>query len=316
MDPNGIAVRPITMLPTTDHGLIRREHLLSLGFTDYDIKKALAAKEIDPLSAGVYAMSDADRTAEEKHRLVLEAASVPDGAAFSFESAAVLHGLPMLRPSLARVNLTALSTDTGYVRLHRHLHPGPLPSVDSTMIGSTPVTTLERTIFDVARTTSKRFPGALAVVDAGLRNGADLDVLIGLSHRRARGVNIFRRALEYADPLSENPGESWGRAQMITAGIPIPRLQHEYFDVEGLIGRTDYDWRDLLVGEFDGLVKYLKHRRPGETIEQAVMREKAREDRLRALGMMVIRWVWKDLEYERVVPKLMPWLTRLGIVAA
>lgn len=255
------------MLPANRRGLIRREHLLSLGFTDNDIKKALAANDIDPVSAGVYALADASRSAEHLHRLVIEAARVPGESAYSFESAAVLHDLPMLKPPLDRLHLTSMSEDAGYVRPRRHLHSGPLPADDVTMIGSNTVTTLERTVFDVARTSPMLLPGALAVIDAGLRRGADIDVLVEMSHRRARGVSIFRKALEHADPLSENPGESWGRAQMIAAGLPVPRLQRNYFDDEGHIGRTDYDWRDLLIGEFDGLVKYLKHRRPGETIE-------------------------------------------------
>ena len=51
-----------------------------------------------------------------------------------------------------------------------------------------------------------------------------------------------------------------------------------------------------LLGEFDGKAKYHRFRRPGETIEQAVMREKQREDLLRELtGWRCIRLVWADL---------------------
>lgn len=284
--------------------MIRREELLSLGGTDNDIKTALKTGLLEPLGWGVYAFADDTRTKERKYRLMVDAATVTDGAVFSYESAAAMHDLPMLKPPLDRVSMTSLTTDTGYVRPRRHLHPGPLADSEVTTHGARPVTTLERTVFDVARTSRMRLPGALAVVDAGLRMGADVDILTEMSHRRVRGVALFRKALEFADPLSENPGESWGRAQMIAAGLPVPRLQHTYRDSQGFVGRTDYDWRDLLVGEFDGLVKYLNHRREGESIEQAVIREKQREDRLRALGIMVIRWVWADLENERVVPKL------------
>ena len=49
--------------------------------------------------------------------------------------------------------------------------------------------------------------------------------------------------------------------------------------------------------EFDGDAKYLSLRRPGETIEQCVMREKAREDLLRRLtGWQLIRVIWADLD--------------------
>jgi hypothetical protein len=69
---------------------------------------------------------------------------------------------------------------------------------------------------------------------------------------------------------------------MIEAGLPIPRLQHEFRDANGkLVARTDYDWEALLVGEFDGDVKYRK-----------------------------------DLEQGRVVGLIRDWLARLSLSAA
>ena len=64
-----------------------------------------------------------------------------------------------------------------------------------------------------------------------------------------------------------------------------------------LAGRTDFAWPEhKLLGEFDGKQKYLRIRRPDETIEEAILREKAREDLLRELtGWGFIRLVWKDL---------------------
>jgi hypothetical protein len=41
------------------------------------------------------------------------------------------------------------------------------------------------------------------------------------------------------------------------------------------------------VGEFDGRVKY------GQSAD--LWAEKQREDRLRALGLAVVRWVWADV---------------------
>ncbi|UMG91172.1 hypothetical protein [Nocardioides sp. TF02-7] len=54
--------------------------------------------------------------------------------------------------------------------------------------------------------------------------------------------------------------------------------------------------------EFDGREKYLKHRRPGESIEDAVLREKRREDLICQLtGWRCIRITWADLERPGVV---------------
>lgn len=83
-----------------------------------------------------------------------------------------------------------------------------------------------------------------------------------------------------------------------------------------MIARTDYDWAGLLVGEFDGRVKYQKHLRPGESVSDAVIREKAREDALRRRNIMVVRWTWTDLEAGRVVGWIREWLAKLTIPAA
>ncbi|GGF24163.1 hypothetical protein GCM10007298_20110 [Williamsia phyllosphaerae] len=131
-----------------------------------------------------------------------------------------------------------------------------------------------------------------------------------------RGVGQARRALHHADGNAENPGESWSRAQMIDAGLPPARLQHEFHSATGeLVARTDFDWAGLLVGEFDGMVRYQKHLRPGETPFDAMRREKEREDALRRAGIMVIRWTWNDLERGRVVPLIRDWLLRLRLLA-
>ncbi|WP_343287397.1 hypothetical protein [Gordonia sp. SID5947] len=182
------------------------------------------------------------------------------------------------------------------------------------MIDGLAVTTMERTAIDVA--CSGGFAQALAVIDSALRHGADRDALATLLEDRRRGVAQARRALGLADAGAENAGESWGRAQIIEAGLPVPRLQHEFFDSNGdFIARTDYDWVGKLAAEFDGMTKYERHLRPGETPFDAMRREKEREDALRRLGVMVIRWVWTDLRHRRVVPMVREWLEREGIAA-
>ena len=47
--------------------------------------------------------------------------------------------------------------------------------------------------------------------------------------------------------------------------------------------------------EFDGKAKYTKLRKVGQSIEEVVMAEKAREDLIRGLGYTVIRFDWNEL---------------------
>ena len=100
-----------------------------------------------------------------------------------------------------------------------------------------------------------------------------------------------------ADGLSQSAGESWSRAIMFLNGFPRPVLQQSFSDSRGRIGFPDFDWEEFkTLGEFDGYEKYSAQRYlKGKTPSQVVVEEKQREDRLRAKGYRVIRWIWDDL---------------------
>ncbi len=103
--------------------------------------------------------------------------------------------------------------------------------------------------------------------------------------------------LDFADGDAESLGESLSRVRIMVMGFPAPELQRCFTDARGTIGRADFYWPGVrLVGEFDGAVNYSK---PdflrGRTQSQVVIDEKLREDRLRALGLGVVRWAWNDL---------------------
>lgn len=270
------------------------------------------------VARGAFALPG-DRTPEQTHRLAAIAMGELAGGSvvLSHQSAATVHGLEMLRPSLRRVHLTTGSPAGAHRSTTRHEHVGILADDEIAIVDGVVVTSLERTAVDVACTTTMGFAGALAVFDSALRRGAERTEMAEMVRATRRGVGHARRALRYADGKAENPGESWSRAVMVEAGLPSPRLQHEFFDDDGSqIARTDFDWAGLLVGEFDGMTKYQKHLRAGETPFDAMRREKEREDALRRAGIMVIRWTWNDLERGRVVPMIRDWLTRLKLAAA
>lgn len=107
----------------------------------------------------------------------------------------------------------------------------------------------------------------------------------------------IRTAVEFADPRSGSAGESYGRALMWIAGFEAPELQHEVRDGSGLVGYTDYYWDAARVaGEFDGVEKYVKPEYlKGRSASQAVVAEKQRENRIRAVGIGVVRWDWTEL---------------------
>lgn len=271
--------------------------LMATGSTPADLAERAAAGELERLRRGVYVQS-AERTVEERHRILLAATvAVGDGGSVvSFGSAAVLHRLPVWHPALERVHLTRSRPDGGRIRAVVHRHVAPLAADDVTVVDDFPVTTLARTFVDYARTVP--FGWAVAAGDQALQAGmtmADVDAQLESAKAR-RGVRRARFAATVIDAAGESPGESLSRALFVESGIPVPELQAELFDDGRFVARPDFLWREFgTVGEFDGLVKYGRLLRPGESAADAVIREKRREDRMRDLGLQVVRWTWSEI---------------------
>jgi very-short-patch-repair endonuclease len=58
------------------------------------------------------------------------------------------------------------------------------------------------------------------------------------------------------------------------------------------VGRVDFAWLEQgVVGEADGRVKYADR-----NAVRVIEAEKERQARLEALGLVVVRWGWRDLE--------------------
>jgi len=101
--------------------------------------------------------------------------------------------------------------------------------------------------------------------------------------------------VSHADGRAANPGESWSRVELIRHGVPPDDLQVALHDQDGLIGYGDFGW-DGVIGEFDGKVKYgVAAGTDPERAGGVLWAEKIREDRIRALGLEVVRWTFADL---------------------
>lgn len=163
------------------------------------------------------------------------------------------------------------------------------------------VTSLVQTVIDCV--VRLELPAALAIVDEVL--GSRREKGEGLTRRELQEASAVlpsaakrRRVLELlalADETAESVGESRSRALIHILGLPAPVLQHSFYDSEGFIARTDFFWPEHgVIGEFDGDAKYLDDALLGDrSTREAVLAEKKREDRLRALGYRVVRWDWK-----------------------
>ncbi|WP_197519728.1 hypothetical protein [Pseudonocardia sp. HH130630-07] len=243
------------------------------------------------------------RDTVERHRLLV-AATLPllgPGAVVGHASAAVLHGLPVWGTSLRRVEIIRERAGGGRTTARLRLTAAPLPPGDVTVVDGVAVTSVARTVADLARTAS--FETAVTVADAALFRGlcttADLTDAAARAAGR-RGAAGARAVAVFADRCADGPGESRSRVRMQRFGVPPPVLQHVVRDHRGgHVGRVDFWWPDHgVVGEFDGMEKYGRSLRGEETVATAVLREKHREDALRAQPGVraVVRWTWRDLD--------------------
>lgn len=98
--------------------------------------------------------------------------------------------------------------------------------------------------------------------------------------------------------------------------IPVPVLQRRFFESDGrFVARVDFDGEGAVVGEFDGLVEYGGgSMTPGQVTSDVVIAEKIREDRLRQMGIEVVRWTWADLVDGRLPAIVRRALTRAGLI--
>lgn len=282
------------------------------GRTRTQLEAALREGSLVRLRRGVVAeFQEADRTA--MHRLKIEAAApfLGPGTYFAHESAAVLHGLPLLSSRLDDVVVVRTAGGHGTITRTLHARRTQVGAGDVLEVAGFPVTSLFRTTCDLTRRLP--FPEAVMVADAALRcrldRGELLQGVVG-----GRGCRMAAAALEFADARSESPGESLSRVRIHRAGLPAPTPQVELLDEFGnLMARVDFWWgAEGVVGEFDGLVKYGKLLRPGQTAEDVIDAEKSREQALVAAGCRVIRWTWRDLWTGEVEHRLRQALDPVG----
>lgn len=274
------------------------KQLAGVGVGPREVARELATGKLIRLRRGVYRPGgQLDPT--DAHRLQIAAARLvlPRGVV-SHGSAAVLHGLPVPGSAIQRVSFTQSVRGRGHVSGSVHVRGCPLEADEITEIDGVPLTSLARTVSDLAR--ELPFEWAVGVADAALRLGATRPELLDEVERARRrpGNRRARAVVTFADGRAESVGESRSLVIFARSLIAEPTLQHEVWCDGVLIGRSDFGWIDQRVlGEFDGRVKYGRSRLRDETAEDAVVREKMREDALGRENWLVVRWIWPDLDH-------------------
>ncbi len=218
----------------------------------------------------------------------------------SHVSALPFHGGPMWGMPVDMVHVTRPDGRAGRAEAGVRQHQGALAAGDVVVRHGMEIMSATRTALDI--TTCVNTEAALVVVDDFLHRG--LTTLVDLRERYAPMVHdpyTLRTdlVLRLADPRHESIGESRTFWMLYRHGVPAPVPQHVVLDPLGRVfARLDFAWPELGVWlEFDGREKYVKHLRSGESVVDAVLREKQRESRIAELtGWRCIRITWADLE--------------------
>lgn len=156
------------------------------------------------------------------------------------------------------------------------------------LVAGLPVTTPQRTAFDIGR--RKPTGVAIAHLDALVRATgikANEVAAIAEQHRGARGLRQLETALELVDAGSQSAKETWLRLLLIEAGLPRPRTQISVITPDGIVYYLDMGWEELMVAaEYDGE----QHRLDPLQYKKDIRRREA----IDRLGWIVIRVIAGD----------------------
>lgn len=295
-------------------GVFRRRDLLAWGLDDAVLQAMFRRGLWVRLRHGVYAdaevIADADPLA--RHRLHLAAAiAASEEPAFAVgPSAAVVHGQPLRAGAPDEVYLVRESGQDLRSLGRPSKHPLEIPRMrimshvlspsDVTEVGGIPTVTAPLAALTTAPGVT--FFRRVGLFDAVLWDGrvthGDLLALLD-SWPSLGGRAGTLAALERARRGAQTYFETVSRLVLVGQGLPEPQLQVPIYDEDGLIGYVDMYWDDLaVIGEADGAVKYVDR--------EVLIAEKRREDRLRARGFGVVRWMPEDLREnpERIAARI------------
>jgi very-short-patch-repair endonuclease len=269
---------------------VSREQLLEVGWSKDEINWRLRAGRLHRVHAGVYSVASRQLLSRQGHWMAAVLASGP-GAILSHHTAAALWGLRGYAGGPIHVTVPHKSTSSKRVR--RHLSHVP-PDERSEKEGI-PVTSVHRTIFDLAATASADEVIAM-IKEAEYLNLWDRLSLWDLLDRypAKRGSRHLRFALKR---ITEEPtGCKRSRLEERFAPflrrhhLPLPRF-NDWIALEPKPCRADCHWPDTrLIVELDGW--------QGHSSRSAFQDDRARDRALKVAGYSVIHLTWAQLDSE------------------
>ncbi|WP_067673436.1 type IV toxin-antitoxin system AbiEi family antitoxin domain-containing protein [Nocardia miyunensis] len=281
---------------------ISRRDALAAGLSDSDLRRLCRHGLWHRVRTGHYLDAPAEMlSAVDRHRALIRAtiAATADVAVVSHVSALIGHDLPTWRIRLDRVHLTRTRRNGARIGRLLVVHAGQLAADDVVAVEGIRYTTAARTIVDIART--EEFEQAVAAGDAALHRGATSAAQLREQLHRARARPGYKQAaqvLTFLDGRSSGVGESRLRVAMAAARLPAPEVKARILSPDNsFVARVDCLFPELgVAADFDPSPETSHDPDRTEAAGRAAFATELREDRLRALGWIPVRWTWDELD--------------------
>lgn len=274
-----------------------RHEAVAAGLSDSGLARAVRSGLLVRPARGLYAVRETWSALApwRRHRALSQAAArVTPDAILSHASLAAVLELPHPAYPPALVAMTLLDDGrTSRADDWRRFHRGTTPPEHIEIRGGRPRLTVTRTVVDCGRQLHGR--DALAVSDGALRSGqATLDGLLEMrgQQRRWPGIVRMNEVLLRTDWRRENWLESASAWSIAQWGLPDPTPQVDVFSRDGeFLGRVDKLWPELgVVGEADGMGKYVLAGTTEEAVCASLEAESVRQKGLEREGLTLARW--------------------------
>jgi hypothetical protein len=266
------------------------------GLTTRQMRTLVRSGDLVRVRYGVYATKRAVISAEGSQRrahalrVAAVVAAVGRDTVVSHQSAAAIHGLDLLNRPEQLVTLTRSPLRPSN-RPHSDgilFNMAELPAEHMTKLFGIRVTTVSRTVVDLARTST--FKAAVVAADSALR--ADKTTKAELGHLCAQcsqwpGVRQARHVVAFADGRAESVFESCARVVFHELGLEPPELQVTVRG-ESFAYRVDFCWaQHRTIAEADGLAKLASR--------DDLLTQFRRDRLLRDAGYKVVHFTWHEL---------------------
>ena len=297
--------------PVSPADIWLRRELIAAGLTDRAIRQRVRDGALARLRHGAYVEAELlvglDEVAmmRARARAVLRTAHV--SSVLTHQNALAEHGVPLWGVPLDEVHLGRTDGRPGRREAGIVHHRAALEPAWWSVKDGVPVVHPARAAIEMATTYGTEI-GLVAACGVLHGERATLTELRAVAEEATRwpGSLTTRLVLARADARLTNVAEIRTWHLFHEQRVPRPVPQVEVYDEDGnLLGIVDFLWEELGVFlEFDGRIKYLYHRLPGESVDDYVLREKRRAEQICvAKRWICIRITWADLQRPAVLAK-------------